>query len=118
MKEQIIKLTAGPNDSDRQKIEFNRIRRGTYGAARVLFDFSEIADIYGDAESIELWFKASNGTFHKVPLEINGTIAAWNISAEDTAVPGRGECELFYSTPGNSLWKSEIFDISILRDIG
>lgn len=93
-------------------------RRDTYGTEQVVFDLSELIETYGAGSAVLMVKRPSDETaYPAATTEQNETSLVWTVSEIDTAVKGRGECEVFWYVESN-LAKSVIFPLSILRDIG
>ena len=97
-----------------QKIIIGRAE--TYGTQQVIFDFSQMVQKLGQPQQIKLYI-AFGGSLRELTLPVVGTTAIWNITADDTASKGVGECEVYYLLESGGLWKSDIFQVTVKRDI-
>ena len=116
MTERKIIVTMSEAEVDPQRIEIGRAR--THGTRRVLFDCGEVLRAVGAVDSVKLWYAPPCSDPCARTLDLDNGVAAWSITAEDTAHKGSGECQLFFYTAGGGLWKSSIFQVSVLADIG
>ena len=92
-------------------------REGTKGVRRVIFDFSRWAREYG-AGIVQLFARRHGNTApYSVALIIDGEYAVWEVGAEDTAIPGEGECEFHYVL-ADGLEKSETYTTLVADALG
>ena len=85
-------------------------------ARTIEFDFTEWSEEYGSG-AVELLVKRKGDeAAYPVALEIDGTVATWNISDTDTSVPGYGKAEYSY-TVGTTLAKTAVFTFFVAEDL-
>ena len=92
-------------------------RRGTYGTEAIAFDVTSLVNSYGDGVAVLMVKRPTDTTAYPVVTTREENVILWEVSDIDTAYKGHGECELFWYVD-DSLAKSIIYSVAILRDIG
>ena len=91
--------------------------RGENAVTQILFDFSSWAEEFG-AGGVTLLVKRPGDTVaYPVVLTIDGTTAAWSVSATDTAQKGVLSAEYIF-TVGEQIAKTSVFNFQVFPDIG
>ena len=91
-------------------------RRGSYDTQQIVFDLSALIAEYGNGSAALLILRPTDTTPYPATATQSGTELTWTVSATDTAIPGAGECELFWYVDGG-LAKSVIYPLIITEDI-
>lgn len=79
-------------------------REGEREARQIYFKVSDWPKLFGEG-SVQLIARRPDETvYYPVTITIDGDYAVWTVSDSDTAIPGRGNCELQYHA-GNTLEK-------------
>ena len=92
-------------------------RRDTYGTEQVVFDLTELIDVYGEGSAVLMVKRPGDETAYPAATDQEDGKLLWTVSDIDTAYKGKGECEIFWYVDGN-LAKTVIYPTNVLRDIG
>lgn len=88
-------------------------QQGEHLARAITFDFTSWKNQYGEG-SIQLQVqRPGTDDPYPVPLQIDDTLATWNIEQRDTVEAGEGKLQLLYIVSGEIMAKSHIFITSI-----
>ena len=90
-------------------------RQGEHLAMQVVFDCSDLQKHYGDGRA-ELLHSLPDGTIYPVYVVRDGTKVLWNVSASDTKLAGRGQCELRWYV-NDTLAKTAVYTTNIVASL-
>lgn len=103
------------NADDRDVLEIARV--GEREATQVLFCTAPWYETFGAGGSFALEVeRPTDSQPYLVALEVAEDSVAWTVSASDTAILGRGRCQLSYYR-GTTLAKTRIWDTRILASL-
>jgi hypothetical protein len=94
-------------------------RRGENEATQVVFNVSWLVSAYGqgDAQLAVIRPEEEDPYPAAVDQDDDARTVTWTLTNADTAIAGRGTCELFWYV-GSTLAKSIVFRTEVVRDIG
>ena len=99
--------------------EFSRIELGYRGenlARQVIFDLANWQEVYGNGTAILIARLPNTQTPYPCSVLQEGDKLLWRLSASDTSVAGKGNCELSYYV-GERLVKSAIFQTYVAESL-
>lgn len=86
-------------------------------ARQIYFKISDWARLFGEGRVQLIARRPDEADPYPVPITIDGDYAVWTVSNSDTAIPGRGNCELHYYA-GTTLEKSDTWVTVIADSLG
>lgn len=92
-------------------------RQGENGVTQIVFKTDKWLEDFPGGTVMLIARRQIDAEPYPVQLDVVGTSATWTVNNADTAVHGRGECELRWMQDGRIL-KSQIFDTYCARSLG
>ena len=91
--------------------------RGENEATTITFDVTALAEKYGAGNASVLVKRNGDTTAYPVTATQDGNLITWVVSSVDTAIEGKGECEIWYYVD-EVLAKTVVFQTVVRPDIG